>query len=69
MCLISEGSCDTEDCSNDAENITGIKYIFKYIQIGKSYFKLQKNFTILQFFCIFDRINVALVRRLLSKTF
>ncbi len=29
---ISEGSCDTEDWSNDAENtalITGINYIFK----------------------------------------
>jgi len=27
--VISEGSCDTEDCSNDAENpalITGINY-------------------------------------------
>ncbi len=30
--MISEGSCDTEDWSNDAENsalITGIKYILK----------------------------------------
>ncbi len=30
--MISEGSCDTEDWSNDAENsalITGINYIFK----------------------------------------
>jgi len=34
--LISEGSCDTEDWSNDAENsalITGINYILKRIQI------------------------------------
>ncbi len=34
--MISEGSCDTEDWSNDAENsalITGINYILKYIQI------------------------------------
>ncbi len=33
--MISE-RCDTEDWSNDAENtalITGINYIFKYIQI------------------------------------
>jgi len=33
--VISEGSCDTEDWSNDAENsalITGINNIFKYIQ-------------------------------------
>ncbi len=31
--MISEESCDTEDCSNDAENtalITGKKYILKY---------------------------------------
>ncbi len=41
--MISEGSCDTEDWSNDAENsalITGINYILKYIQIESSYFKL-----------------------------
>ncbi len=32
--MISEGSCDTEDWSNDAENsalITEINYILKYI--------------------------------------
>ncbi len=37
--MISEGSCDTEDWSNDAENsvciITGINYIFKYIKAEK----------------------------------
>ncbi len=34
--MISEGSCDTEDRSNDAENsalITEINYIFKLIKI------------------------------------
>jgi len=34
MSMISEGSCDTEDWSNDAENsavITDINYIFKLI--------------------------------------
>ncbi len=34
--MISEGSCDIEDWSNDAENsslITLINYILKYIQI------------------------------------
>jgi len=40
---ISEGSCDTEDWSNDAENtalITGINYILiYYIHIENSYFK------------------------------
>ncbi len=33
-------SCDTEDCSNDAENtalISEINYIFNYIQIESSY--------------------------------
>ncbi len=32
--MISEGSCDTEDWSNDAENsalITGINFILQYI--------------------------------------
>ncbi len=40
--MISEGSCDTEDWSNDAENtalITEINYILKYIHIESSYFK------------------------------
>ncbi len=34
--MISEGLCDTEDWSNDAENsalITEINYILKYSQI------------------------------------
>ncbi len=33
-------SCDTEDCSNDAENtdlITEINYSLKYIKIGNQY--------------------------------
>jgi len=41
--MISEGSCDTEDWSNDAENsalITGINYILLYIHIENSCFKL-----------------------------
>ncbi len=41
--MISEGSCDTEDWSNDAENsdlITGINYILTYNQIENGYFKL-----------------------------
>jgi len=37
--MISEGSCDIEDLSNDAEN-SGINYSLKYIQIEKKYFKL-----------------------------
>ncbi len=37
--MISEGSRDTEDWSNDAENstlITGINYILKYIQLDNT---------------------------------
>ncbi len=40
--MISEGSRDTEDWSNDAENsaqITEINYMFKYILIESSCFK------------------------------
>ncbi len=37
--MISEGSCDTEDWSNDAEN-SEINYILKQIQIENSYFTL-----------------------------
>ncbi len=41
--MISEGSCDTEDWSNDAENsalITAMNYSLQYIHIENSYFKL-----------------------------
>ncbi len=41
--MICEGSCDTEDCSNVAENsalITGINYIIRYIKIENPYLKL-----------------------------
>ncbi len=41
--MISKGSCDTEDWSNDAANsalITERKYILKHIKIENSYFKL-----------------------------
>jgi len=41
--VISEGSCDTEDWSNDAENsalITGINDILQYITIENCPFKL-----------------------------
>ncbi len=41
--MISAGSCDTEDWSNDAENsdlITEINYILQYIHIENSNFKM-----------------------------
>ncbi len=41
--MISEGSCDTEDWSNDAENsalITEINYILQYTRKENRYFAL-----------------------------
>ncbi len=46
--LISEGSCDTEEWSNDAENtalITAINYILLYITIENIYI-LQHNISL-----------------------
>jgi len=62
--LISEGSCDTEEWSNDAENsavIKGMNYIFKYIEIKKVHNIL--------FFLYFDQIHGALqtIRHFLKK--
>ena len=40
--MISEGSCDTKDWSNDAENSFAnevINCILKYIKMENSYFK------------------------------
>ncbi len=40
--MISEGSCDTEVWSNDAENsalITGINYILKLIKMENGYYR------------------------------
>ncbi len=42
--MISQGSCDTEDFSNNwwkfSFATTGINYILKYIKIENRYFKL-----------------------------
>ncbi len=41
--MISEGSCDTEDWSNEAEYsalITGINYILKSITTENGYYEL-----------------------------
>ncbi len=49
--MISEGSCDTEEWSNDAENsalITEINYILQHIHIENSPIKLQN---ISQYYC------------------
>ncbi len=53
--MISEGSCE------NSVLITAINYILKYIYIENSSFTLQKYFTMLLFYCIFDQRNTALV--------
>ncbi len=61
--MISEGSCDTEDWSNDAENsacITGINYILKYITIESC---LLNSNNISQFYCIFLSNKCSLYER------
>ncbi len=58
--MISEGSCDTGDWSNDAEHlalITGINYISKRIQIESSYFKKLNISQYYCFCCILDLKN------------
>ncbi len=46
--MISEGSRDTEDRSNDTSYITGINYILQYSNIEIFYFNCIK---ILQYYC------------------
>ncbi len=53
--MIFEGSCDTEDWSNDAENtaaITEINYIYNMVIIFNC------------FYSIFDQINADLVNKI-----
>ncbi len=75
--MISEGSCDTENWSNDAENsalISGINYIIKYIQIENGYFKgviwcdfkFSFLFGVLQAVCAY--IRSVKLQRLKSQT-
>ncbi len=55
--MISEGSCDTGDCSNDAENtalITGINYILKCIQKKKKNVNYNNISQYDCFYCILD---------------
>ncbi len=66
--MVSEGSCDTEDCSNGVENtdlITGINYILKYIQIENVYFYSNNISQYYSFYCIFYQINAALVSKII----
>ncbi len=60
--MISEGSCDTEDWSNDAENSALITEInLKYIQIVILNSKNISQYYC--FYCILDKINAGLVSR------
>jgi len=65
--MISEGSCDTEDWSNDAENsalITGINLHFITHSNQKCLFwfvKIFSNFTV--FIEFIDQINAASISR------
>ncbi len=67
--MISEGSCDTEDWSNDAENSALLlrnKLHFKIYSDKKLLFKIVLIIYNISFFpCILDQINAALLR--LSK--
>ncbi len=59
--MISEGSCDTEYWSNDAENkalITGINYILKYINIEKYCNNISQCHRL---FYIYDQINACCI--------
>ncbi len=62
--MISEGSCDTEDWSNDAENTAAHhrnKLHFTIYSHRKQIFEIVIIFY--NFYCICDQINAALVSR------
>ncbi len=52
--MISEGTCDIEDWSNDAENsalITAISYILQYIDIGNAILNCNNTS---QYYCLYS---------------
>ncbi len=64
--MISEGSCDTEDWSNDAENsdlITAINYILTFIHIETAILNCNNISHYYCFYCRFHQINAALISR------
>ncbi len=65
--MISEGSCDTEDLSSEAENvvlITGINYIWNVFK-QKAVILRSKNIPQYSCFgCILDQINAGLVSKI-----
>ncbi len=67
--MISEGSCDIEDWSNDAENsalITGIHFynVYREKNIILNYNNISQFCC---FYCGFNQINAALVSRIIFK--
>ncbi len=69
--MISEGSCDTEDWSNDAKNsalITGINYILQYIQIEDSILNCKNVSQYYWFYYILNQMNLGEHKWLLPKT-
>ncbi len=64
--MISEGSCDTEDWSNDAENTAAHhrnKLHFNRYSHRKTNLNWKNISKLYCFYCIFDQINAALVSR------
>ncbi len=67
--MISEGSCDTEDWSNDAENSVKLQFII-YLH-RKCYFKIEKYFPfVLQFLlhCLSNKCSLGKQKTLFSIT-
>ncbi len=60
--MISEGSCDTKDWSNDAENSAlispGMNYILSLLSIIIIFHNISYN---IAFDCVYVQINAALV--------
>ncbi len=53
--MVSDGSCDTEDWSNDAENSAlnhKYKLLFKYIKVEIIYFNYDNILEYYSFYCI-----------------
>ncbi len=62
--MISKGSCDTKNWSNDAENSTlhhRNKLLFFFIIKIKSSYFVKNTSQYYCFYCIFDQINAASV--------
>ncbi len=62
--MISKGSRDTEDWSNDPKNSAGINYIFKYKILNYNTISL----LFLTIFLIFKKCSLGGDKRLLLKT-